>query len=156
MDPKDFLSEAHIMKRLRHPKLIQVCVIFDNPNFNQHSFLSCMPSAPWRSQSTSSRNWWSLAAFSNICRFEPSLKIVLRQKQTLLTFFFFFSGQGEAAETSPVDWHVSTGGFLSSPHHHHHHQHVSTSGFPSSSSSYHHYPNHHHQYPHHVNNHQQQ
>ena len=24
MDPKDFLSEAHIMKRLRHPKLIQV------------------------------------------------------------------------------------------------------------------------------------
>ena len=41
MDPKDFLSEAHIMKRLRHPKLIQVCVnwvIFDNPNFNQHFF----------------------------------------------------------------------------------------------------------------------
>ena len=24
MDPKDFLSEAHIMKKLRHPKLIQV------------------------------------------------------------------------------------------------------------------------------------
>ena len=59
MDPKDFLSEAHIMKRLRHPKLIQVCVIlviFENPNFNQDSFLSCMPSAHWRSQSTSSRN----------------------------------------------------------------------------------------------------
>ena len=30
MDPKDFLSEAHIMKRLRHPKLIQVWLGFFN------------------------------------------------------------------------------------------------------------------------------
>ena len=28
MDPKDFLSEAHIMKKLRHPKLIQVKSLF--------------------------------------------------------------------------------------------------------------------------------
>jgi uncharacterized membrane protein len=26
MDPKDFLSEAQIMKKLRHPKLIQVSI----------------------------------------------------------------------------------------------------------------------------------
>ncbi len=27
MDPKDFLSEAHIMKKLRHPKLIQLYAV---------------------------------------------------------------------------------------------------------------------------------
>jgi serine/threonine protein kinase len=27
MDPKDFLSEAQIMKRLRHPKLIQLYAV---------------------------------------------------------------------------------------------------------------------------------
>ena len=27
MDPKDFLCEAHIMKKLRHPKLIQLYAV---------------------------------------------------------------------------------------------------------------------------------
>ena len=49
MDPKDFLSEAHIMKRLRHPKLIQVCVIlviFDNPTLFSQLYAVCTLEEP--------------------------------------------------------------------------------------------------------------
>ena len=47
MDPKDFLSEAHIMKRLRHPKLIQVWLARVNIESSLLSLLhfSSMPSA---------------------------------------------------------------------------------------------------------------
>ena len=47
MDPKDFLSEAHIMKRLRHPKLIQVWLARVNIESSLSSLLhfSSMPSA---------------------------------------------------------------------------------------------------------------
>ena len=53
MDPKDFLSEAHIMKRLRHPKLIQVCVIldqnlviFENPTLFSQLYAVCTLEEP--------------------------------------------------------------------------------------------------------------
>ena len=47
MDPKDFLSEAHIMKRLRHPKLIQVWLARVDIESSLLSLLhfSSMPSA---------------------------------------------------------------------------------------------------------------
>ena len=118
MDPKDFLSEAHIMKRLRHPKLIQVRPFFTKDwnrlwlLFHFQLYAVCTLEEPIYIV-TELMKFGSLLEYlqvSTITYSRGGISIILCVLR-VPSHCFFFPGQGKAAKTSSANWHVSTGNF---------------------------------------------
>ena len=116
MDPKDFLSEAHIMKRLRHPKLIQV-----RPTFTKDWHRLWLLSFPvvcclhirgahlhrhWTNEI-----WQPFGVPTGVNHYLFNGGYFNHFLRFTCTITLFFPGQGEAAKTSSANRHVSTGNF---------------------------------------------
>ena len=104
MDPKDFLSEAHIMKRLRHPKLIQVWRGHIETKdleltLNLISVICCLHFRGAHLHCHRTYEIWQPT------RVSPGIHLLSYLFETLANNHnpFIFSGQRKTVETTPAD-----------------------------------------------------